>query len=251
MNYILHYENLIANAVSRNSVIGYKEKHHIQPKSMGGSNLASNLVELTAREHFVAHRLLAKIYPNSGMVHAVFKMACASLTTKKLSFTSRTYEHFRKMHAARVSNDKVAALKKSIAGKGKKQSKEHITARTASRKQNNEQWHAEATKDKISLASAGKIAHNKGKRNTLEQQAKHYAGVQKRKENGSYNFSPAHREKLRIAGTGQKRIHIVDAETRNNARKRISKVVQCPYCNKEGQNVVMKRWHFDNCKFKN
>lgn len=251
MNYILHYENLIANAVSRNSVIGYKEKHHIQPKSMGGSNLASNLVELTAREHFVAHRLLAKIYPNSGMVHAVFKMACASLTTKKLSFTSRTYEHLRKMHAARVSNDKVAALKKSIAGKGKKQSSEHIKSRVESRKQNGKQWHNESTKVKMAVTATGRIAYNKDKKNTVEQQAAHAVGVQKRKENGSYTVSLAHREKLSLLRKGKPHVHLVTDETRNNARKRISNVVQCPYCSKEGQNVVMKRWHFDNCKFKN
>lgn len=25
----------------------------------------------------------------------------------------------------------------------------------------------------------------------------------------------------------------------------------CPYCNKMGKGPMMKRWHFDNCKFKN
>jgi hypothetical protein len=24
----------------------------------------------------------------------------------------------------------------------------------------------------------------------------------------------------------------------------------CPHCGKEGQNIVMHRWHFDNCKLK-
>ena len=33
--------------------IGYYEKHHIQPKSLGGSNKKENLVRLTAREHFI------------------------------------------------------------------------------------------------------------------------------------------------------------------------------------------------------
>ena len=25
----------------------------------------------------------------------------------------------------------------------------------------------------------------------------------------------------------------------------------CPYCGKTGDNSNIKRWHFDNCKFKN
>lgn len=33
--------------------IGYFEKHHILPKSLGGTNDKENLVKLTAREHFI------------------------------------------------------------------------------------------------------------------------------------------------------------------------------------------------------
>jgi len=36
----------------------YKERHHIIPKCMGGTNEESNLIDLTAREHFDAHKLL-------------------------------------------------------------------------------------------------------------------------------------------------------------------------------------------------
>jgi hypothetical protein len=27
-------------------------------------------------------------------------------------------------------------------------------------------------------------------------------------------------------------------------------LVKCPYCNKESNLAIMKRWHFDNCKLK-
>ena len=33
----------------------YTETHHILPKSLGGLNEDCNLIELTAREHFIAH----------------------------------------------------------------------------------------------------------------------------------------------------------------------------------------------------
>ena len=40
----------------------YTEKHHILPKSLGGSDKKSNLVRLTARQHYIAHKLLVFIY---------------------------------------------------------------------------------------------------------------------------------------------------------------------------------------------
>lgn len=39
----------------------YCEKHHIIPKSEGGDDSDGNIVNLKAREHYVAHLLLAKI----------------------------------------------------------------------------------------------------------------------------------------------------------------------------------------------
>jgi hypothetical protein len=65
MNYKLIYENLVERGQLRTSIVGYKERHHIIPRCMGGSDDASNLVELTPEEHFVAHQLLVKIYPNN------------------------------------------------------------------------------------------------------------------------------------------------------------------------------------------
>lgn len=64
MNYQNHYERLIEKAKNR-SFSGYTERHHVIPKCMGGSNDIDNLVDLTPEEHYVAHQLLAKIYPSN------------------------------------------------------------------------------------------------------------------------------------------------------------------------------------------
>jgi hypothetical protein len=76
MNYQKHYDLLIERA--RNRVVdGYVERHHIIPRCMGGSNEPHNLVVLTAEEHFVAHQLLVKMYPNDGkLAHAAMLMTC-------------------------------------------------------------------------------------------------------------------------------------------------------------------------------
>ena len=61
MNYITVYNSLIERFLLTQAS-GYVEKHHIVPRCMGGSDHPSNLVKLPAREHFIAHLLLAKIY---------------------------------------------------------------------------------------------------------------------------------------------------------------------------------------------
>jgi len=43
---------------------GYVERHHIIPRCLGGTDAADNIAVLTPEEHFVAHQLLIKIYPN-------------------------------------------------------------------------------------------------------------------------------------------------------------------------------------------
>lgn len=62
MNYQKIYNDLISRAQAREPLSEYKETHHIIPRCMGGSDDKENLVELTGREHFIAHWLLCKIY---------------------------------------------------------------------------------------------------------------------------------------------------------------------------------------------
>jgi len=54
----------------------YKERHHIIPKCMGGSDDEENLVDLLLREHIVAHKLLADIYQSCDDVQYAFWMMC-------------------------------------------------------------------------------------------------------------------------------------------------------------------------------
>ena len=65
MNYQNIYQNLIEYR-KQNIPEGYTEKHHIVPKCMNGTNIDSNLVKFTAREHFVAHQLLTRRLNKEG-----------------------------------------------------------------------------------------------------------------------------------------------------------------------------------------
>ena len=72
------YWNIIEKSKKRILPIDmYKEKHHIIPRSLGGSNLKENLIELTAKEHFICHLLLIKMVNGKDryrMVYAAMQM---------------------------------------------------------------------------------------------------------------------------------------------------------------------------------
>lgn len=109
------YEALITKAQNR-TIEGYVEKHHIIPRSFGGNESKSNLVRLTAREHYIAHALLWKmkfegIY-GSKMAFA-FNTFINKMTTKErgvnhtYTISSRVYETFRK-HYSQMLKEKYA-----------------------------------------------------------------------------------------------------------------------------------------------
>ena len=65
MNYEKIYNQIIDRAKIR-VLEGYKEIHHIIPRCVGGTNDKDNLVTLTAREHFICHWLLVRMYPDNN-----------------------------------------------------------------------------------------------------------------------------------------------------------------------------------------
>ena len=98
MNYKLIYEQLVTRGKKRSKIEGYQERHHIIPRCMGGGDEDTNIVNLTAREHFISHKLLTKIYPDVGGLWAAIKFMYAS---KKDGFvlTSRQYKIVREKYS--------------------------------------------------------------------------------------------------------------------------------------------------------
>lgn len=102
MNYRHIYCKIISYAKSQNRYKGdgnYYEAHHILPKSLFPlwKNRKSNIVLLTAREHFFCHQLLSKIYPGKEMAFALHLL----LTTNngKQVISSREYEKIEKLNS--------------------------------------------------------------------------------------------------------------------------------------------------------
>lgn len=98
MDYTKIYNSIIERAQNR-KLEGYSEKHHITPKCIGGQDVKENIVELTAREHFLCHRLLCEIYPNQEKLwYALWLMAIGKKKWNHrdpYNFTSREYERIK------------------------------------------------------------------------------------------------------------------------------------------------------------
>lgn len=103
------YYNIIDRAKSR-SISSYTEKHHIIPRSMGGTNDSDNLVALTAREHFVCHLLLTRMttgMDKKKMVLSVFYLTGKGKADRDNRIkVSRVYNNLKLQLSAIVSEQK-------------------------------------------------------------------------------------------------------------------------------------------------
>lgn len=130
MNYVKIYNDLIFRAKNR-TISGYVESHHILPKCLFPEfeNLRlypENEALLTAREHYVAHQLLIKIYPNEPKL--VFAANMMSVDACNGRSKNKHYEWIKRRLA------KTIGPIMSARHKGTKQTLEHIRKRTAHRK---------------------------------------------------------------------------------------------------------------------
>ena len=140
--YTIVYNNIVNRAKSR-VLDGYSEKHHIIPKCLGGSNKKENLVRLTAREHFICHRLLVKMVEGKAkfqMIKAVDMMTTRAKCQDRYRIPSRLFEKLKKE----------ASLAMSVLTKGIKK-------------------HSDETKQKMSESAIGRESPFKGKTMTPEQ----------------------------------------------------------------------------------
>lgn len=154
LHYLNRYNKFI-DALKEQTIDGYYELHHIIPKSSGGSNDKSNLIALTARQHYIAHWMLWKAY-GENMTRAFFMMSSVGRYER---VNSKTYDKARKEYSEQVklqmaNKPNVPAFteehrqKLSLAKRGKKLSEE--------------------TKEKLRLSRLGSKASEETKRKISE-----------------------------------------------------------------------------------
>lgn len=127
MNYKKIYHQLIDKARNENRTKNnniYYESHHIVPEFMfkdrkrkgpaghlpGNPNDKSNLILLTAREHFLAHVLLAKIFDGTNYGYSAgsalmffYTKAIGQHARQINGFNSKSYERYRKLAIESIS----------------------------------------------------------------------------------------------------------------------------------------------------
>ena len=180
MNYKQIYNQLISKRQQETPPKNcYTETHHIKPKSLGGTNETTNLVKLTAREHYIAHLLLAKIYNTYGTYAAVIYMQTGRLKNRKFKFNSRLYQKIREEFANKMSQKMKGThlsdetkLKMSKSRKGKRHTEEAKLKISESLK-SKQTWMkgthlSEEHKQKISIANKGKHHSEETKRHMSE-----------------------------------------------------------------------------------
>lgn len=157
MNYEKIYNQIVERA--KNRVLDcYTESHHIIPRCMGGGDEKENLVNLTAREHFICHRLLVQIHPSNNKLKFALWAMCNMKSKRQSRYTpsSRIYESI-KIEVIQLISDKKKGVKLSEEHKrktsetlkGRKRPQEVIDKIVKTRKENGGWEHSDETKNKI------------------------------------------------------------------------------------------------------
>jgi hypothetical protein len=178
--YTTWYNNIIKQAQLRTqSTDVYTERHHIIPKSLGGSNKKNNLVHLTAREHFICHRLLTKMTEGENkvkMAHAAWGMVRKSNNQQRYKINGRTYEFLKGQKSQAMMGKNNPMYGKLPWHAGKTISDSHKQKLVECNLGDNNpfygQHHTDETKAKISAANKNRVSWNKGKTYSEESRAK-------------------------------------------------------------------------------
>lgn len=261
MNYFHIYEQLVERGRNRDrSTLEYVEVHHIVPRCMGGNDEPDNLVALTLEEHFVAHQLLAKMFPHvDALIYAAHMMG--NRNNKQYAWLRRQFverEKINKKGSVRTeeSKRKQSETMKAKFAAGAKHPRSGTTIGAEHRRQISEANKGKTVPVEKRCSLEGFVA-----RYGEEEGTRLYQETGKKKDSkslesfiarfGEEEGTMKYEEwttylKTRIAPMkGKKHSEEVKA-----AMRKPKPVVACPHCGKEGGVGIMKRWHFDNCKEK-
>jgi hypothetical protein len=275
MDYKKIYDNLMAKARSEKRVKGegvYYEAHHIIPKCMGGQGKESqwkhhpNIVLLTAREHFICHKLLIKLYPqNHSLIWALHRMMFSKKGNLDRDYepSARDYENFRIIFSNTVKEQQTGVPKSqshrdklSLSKTGTKMPESFVlNLKETMKGENNPNYGNKWTdemKNSLSKKKKGipsKVVWTDEMRKDLSDKTK-----------GKYNGTEETKKKISETLTGRKASEDTKQKQSQSRKKFLSenphpslgpqKTTQCPHCSKIGGVSNMSRYHFDNCKHK-
>lgn len=155
MNYAANYDRLIARARGR-VLNSYRERHHVIPRCMAGTDDPSNIVDLTPEEHYVAHQLLVKMYPGDRLLaHAAMMMAARCTGNKAFGWLRRRHAKAIAL-VMRKPKSRETRARIAAAHRGKPKSAAHRASMSAARLGKPKGPHAPETLAKLSASMRGK-----------------------------------------------------------------------------------------------
>jgi hypothetical protein len=243
--YTKWYYNIIRQAQLR-TLDGYKERHHIIPRSLGGLDESANLVDLTAKEHYIVHLLLPYMIVDSD--HRKKMWGALRCMSKLIYKTHRRYVGSARFYEKAKENTDFG-----IGNRGRIQPLEERQKRAAALKG---KVCSEDTKRKIGMANSKpsrRTPWNKGvsgykihSEETKQRISQERTGIPKSEETKAImKAAQALRPKDSYAYDWKHDDSTIE-KFKEMARNRPR--LTCPHCGLEGSVPGMKRYHFDNCK---
>ncbi len=147
MNYQKIYNDLIKTRKKRSTkTVEYYEKHHIIPRTLGGNNEAENLVSLTAREHYLCHWLLTKIYPDNPNIWVSFALMSGRLSPKATrEFSAKAYERCKHAQSIATKLRFKQGFNPGASEKSRKAAKDRMNNRNPIKQNPGKNWTARGT----------------------------------------------------------------------------------------------------------
>lgn len=105
------YFKIIQHARDHLNTVG--ERHHIVPRSLGGSNDEANLVLLSYRQHFICHRLLTKMTAGTDRSKMAYAFLAMCMNHRTL-FNSYTYDYLKRAVIAAWSDEEFRSHQSEI-----------------------------------------------------------------------------------------------------------------------------------------
>ena len=253
MNHQKVYDNIIEKAKSENRIKhngAYYENHHINPRCLGGNDNKENLVLLTAKEHYLCHKLLTYIYKgNNKIANAFHRMTFDKHGKHNISSRDYVYAKWLRSNIPQKSHYDTWLEKygEEEAKKRHKEKKEKIKKTMTGVKYSKERREKSAL-GHIGLKQSKETCEKRSKSLSGENHpmyGKHLSEKTKQKiskNNGSRR--PEIREKISKSCLGKKLSEETKEKIKNTPKK------ECKYCNKIIAPSVFSRCHGEKCKFK-
>lgn len=171
LTYAEFIENILNTRGRFNCGDEYHERHHIIPKCMGGTNDKNNLIDLFAREHFIAHKMLAEENPdNNGLVYGWTCMAFVKNNyQERYEITSEEYEMLKKIMNEMCSGENAHFYGKHHSNETKKKQSE---IKKGARNPNYGKHYSEEERRRLSELLSGENGPMYGKHHSEETRRK-------------------------------------------------------------------------------